>query len=351
MPTPDLELLQQAVRAVGRTTGLPVRSVETTEAPPGDQETGVRVVFEPDGRSYRYAPETRRIDRLAALGLVQGRPAAGDAPRLLVAPYLSARLAERCREFGLEYIDAAGNAYLHRPGLTVLVAGQRPSADQRDAAGPRPGVGGAAALRVTFALLCWPALVSAPYREIVRVAGVALGVAGNVLADLEARGYLTSGRRRGRRRLVDPARLLEEWVINYPLKLRPRLHGARFAAGARDWWREVDLTRYGALWGGEVAADHLTGHLKPAIQTVYIPPQVRAEQMMRLVMDYRLRADPEGDLEVLDAFWNFAPDPTWADLVPPILVYADLVASLDPRNLEVARLVKEQFIDRALRPA
>ena len=36
------------------------------------------------------------------------------------------------------------------------------------------------------------------------------------------------------------------------------------------------------------------------------------------------------------------------DLVPPILVYADLVATLDPRNLEAAKLIREQYIDGAL---
>jgi hypothetical protein len=59
-----------------------------------------------------------------------------------------------------------------------------------------------------------------------------------------------------------------------------------------------------------------------------------------------LRADPEGELEVLDAFWGLPADPAYPDLVPSILIYADLVASVDPRNLEAAKLVKEQFIDR-----
>jgi hypothetical protein len=47
-------------------------------------------------------------------------------------------------------------------------------------------------------------------------------------------------------------------------------------------------------------------------------------------------------------FWNFPADPATPDVAPPILVYADLAATLDPRNLEAAKLVREQYIDRAL---
>jgi hypothetical protein len=66
------------------------------------------------------------------------------------------------------------------------------------------------------------------------------------------------------------------------------------------------------------------------------------------VAKHRLRADPEGNIEILDMFWDFPTEPTMPDVVPPILVYADLVLTLDPRNMEVARLIREKYIDRAL---
>jgi hypothetical protein len=66
------------------------------------------------------------------------------------------------------------------------------------------------------------------------------------------------------------------------------------------------------------------------------------------VADHRLRADPNGNVQILDAFWNLPDDPEHPDVAPPILVYADLVATLDPRNLETAKLLRERFIDHAL---
>ena len=68
-----------------------------------------------------------------------------------------------------------------------------------------------------------------------------------------------------------------------------------------------------------------------------------------LVKQHRLRADPQGTIEILDAFWNFQLEGPQPDLVPPLLVYADLMATLDPRNLEVAKRIREQHIDHALR--
>lgn len=60
---------------------------------------------------------------------------------------------------------------------------------------------------------------------------------------------------------------------------------------------------------------------------------------------HRLRADYAGNVEILDAFWDFPPDANRKDVTPPILVYADLIATLDPRNLEIARDIRAKFID------
>ena len=58
----------------------------------------------------------------------------------------------------------------------------------------------------------------------------------------------------------------------------------------------------------------------------------------------RLRPDAEGDIEILDAFWGFDNEQPMAQTVPPLLAYADLIATLDPRNLEVAKLIHDQYL-------
>ena len=290
--------------------------------------------------------EVKHVDRATTLATLKERLAPFDGAGILIAPYLTPELAERCRQLDLQFMDAAGNAYVRAPGLYVFIKGEK-RPPHVTPIGAR-GAGTATAVRVVFALLCRPDLLNAPYREIVDATGVALGTVGAVLIDLETRGYITPGTRRRNRRMLQPKRLLEEWVTNFPIKLRRKLNPRRFRAPDPNWWKATQLPE-GAYWGGEVAADRLTGYLKPETFTIYVDPGQGREILTALVVANRLRADPKGEVEVLDTFWRFELGPRYPDLVPPVLIYADLMATLDPRNLQVAKLVRERFIDDAPR--
>lgn len=343
---PLADLIQRALHALQRTTGLTARVAPKVDRPP---DRRLFVEIDVDGHTHRYVAELKRIDRFVTLGAVKNQMDHYDEPGLLIAPRITPEIAERCRELDIPFIDTAGNAYLRAPGLLVFVKGQRLLDDDIPNGGGRPRAGTATALRVIFALLCKPELLNAPYREIVRAAGVALGAIGWVFLDLNDRGYTTGGRHKDQRRIVEPERLFEEWVTNYPIRLRPKLNPKRFRAATLDWWRQLDATEYGAMWGGEVAADKLTRYLRPATFTLYVRPSSDREALTRLVAANRLRADPHGDIEIIEAFWNLPPNKDHPDIVPPILVYADLVATLDPRNLQTAKLIRERYIDHALR--
>jgi len=344
------KLLEDALEAFIRATGLhaAIRADEPKTAE-GRYPDAVIEVGGP-GKPLRLATKIKAIDRAIALTTAKQQLEALGKPGLLVTPYLTAELAAYCRTaLDLQFMDTAGNAYLRAPGLYIFIRGERPRGGVGRAAGTRGG-GTATALRVVFALLCAPELLNAPYRDIVRAAGVALGGVGWVFFDLHGRGYVLGGQRTRDRRLVESGRLVEEWVTNYPIRLRPRLNPLRFGVADPCWWQKTRLPE-GAFWGGEVAAAKLTEHLNPAAYTIYIDPGKRREGIGQLVRRHRLRADPNGQIEILDAFWNFPQRAKQPDLVPPLLVYADLLATLDPRNLEIARRIREEHVDHALRPA
>src|SRR5712691_5158932 len=351
LPHNAIDLLQRACDALRRTTGLEGRLVSTQVAGQDGQGADAVIEIVADGKRYRYVVALKQVDRFATLGMVKHQLERYDQPGLLVAPYITPDVAKRCRELHIPFIDTAGNVYLHELGLLVFVQGQRTRIADIPGADTMPRAGTATALRVIFVLLCRQELLNAPYREIVRTAGVALGAVGWVFYDLQRRGYTTSGTRKGDRRLLEPQRLCEEWVTNYPMRLRPKLHPKRFRAVTPDWWQRVDVTTYGAQWGGEVAAEKLTGYLKPGTVTLYVRPGTDRENVTQLVVQHRLRADPQGDIELLDLFWDVPTGPEHPDIVPPILVYADLVATHDPRNLDAARLLYDRKIAHALRQA
>lgn len=347
----DRKILDCALKALERTTGIHGQVVARELSNGQGYRAVAHVDIEANGQRHPYVAEIKRVDRFAILSEIkhQGALYQEDTPLLLVAPRITTEAAEKCRELDLQFIDATGNAYLRGPGLYVLVKGQRPIAGEDflliGQEGKRAGT--AAHLRVIFALLCKPELLNAPYREIAQVAGVALGTIGDVFNDLKDRGFTTGGKRKGDRVMLERKKLIDEWTTTYPITLRPKLNPRRFKAPKSDWWKALDITQYGAQWGAELAAGKLTGYLRPGTVTIYLHKEQFQHNLTSLVAENRLRPDREGDIEILDAFWDFHDEQPQAHTVPPLLACADLIATLDPRNLEVAKLIHDQYLAAA----
>ena len=63
----------------------------------------------------------------------------------------------------------------------------------------------------------------------------------------------------------------------------------------------------------------------------------------KLIIENRLRKNIAGDVEILKSFWELEHEFIDMGAVPPLLVYADLVATGDHRNLEIAaRIFRSQ---------
>jgi len=344
----EQNILDRALEALVRTTGIHGQVIEREQRNEQGDRADAIVEIETNGQCYPYVAEIKRVDRFAILKEIKYRcDRYGHALQpLLVAPRITAETAEKCREFDLQFIDAAGNAYLRGPGLYVLVKGQRPIEGQDFLLTGQEGkrAGTATHLRVIFALLGKPELLNAPYRDIAQVAGVALGTIGWVFNDLANRGFATGGKRKGDRVMLERKKLIDEWITTYPIKLRPKIKPRRFKAPKPDWWKEIDITQYGAQWGAEVAAEKLTGYLRPNTVTIYLHKEKEQRNLTKLVAENRLRPDMEGDVEILDAFWDFHDEQPITQTVPPLLAYADLIATFDPRNLEAGKLIYDKYL-------
>ncbi len=78
-------------------------------------------------------------------------------------------------------------------------------------------------------------------------------------------------------------------------------------------------------------------------QTLYVRPIDRKDLVFQLVRHQRLRADPTGPIEVLDAFWDLGAPIGNETTAPLLLIYADLMSTRDPRNVQTAALVRAQM--------
>jgi hypothetical protein len=262
-------------------------------------------------------------------------------PVVLVVPYVSSQQGEKLRQHDIQYLDTAGNAYLHTVDRSffILVSGQRqPLAEpptQHRAFQP-------AGVQLLYHLLSTPALLQASYRAMAEQAQVALGSVSILLRSLQQLGLLRE--ELGRRRWTDPAQVLRRWVDAYGEVVRPRLANQRYRwldpGVARQGWQDLPLGP-NMIWGGEPAAHLLLdGYLLPEYFTLYTTAS-RAEVMQRL----RLVPDAHGKVEVLrpmDTIFHL--DRPQLQTVHPLLAYADLIITTDPRNREVAQLLHEQYL-------
>ncbi|MDO9263290.1 MAG: type IV toxin-antitoxin system AbiEi family antitoxin, partial [Desulfosalsimonadaceae bacterium] len=245
-------------------------------------------------------------------------------------------MAERLRALNLAFIDTAGNAYINDPPLFIYIAGRK----KKDV--PEKNIIGRAfrptGLKVIFALLCQPELVNAPYRDIVKVTLVAQGTVGWVMADLKQQNYLTDRGEYGRK-LINVGKLLDMWVETYARELRPRLFIGKYETKKIDWWKTVDWRQTNACIGAEPAAAVLTDYIKPATITIYGP-----EGINPFLLTHHLKKDPTGNVELFKKFWEFDYPWDYEGIAPPLLVYADLIATGNDRNAEAARIIYDKFI-------
>ena len=318
-----------------------------------EKATGLKTTFQ-----YEHIDENRYFDGLvriecqdmqwlfavdAKTGVTRTTAALAKAEQkrlqedlLLIAQYITPPISDQMKEIDLFFMDAAGNAYINKPPLYVYIKGNKPPQDLKAAATRRLLKAGG--LKIVFTLLNNPNLVNRPYREIADATDTALGTVGWIFWDLKGMGFLLEMGKR-KRKMIDVQTLLKKWVESYPQQLRPKLVIERFKADTPRWWEKVDIMDYGACWGGEVAAAKLTKRLKPEKVIIYAndPPG-------KLIIEKKLRKAADGDIEILKPFWKF--DHEFADqgIVPPLLIYTDLMATGDTRNIETAGIIYDKYL-------
>ena len=244
---------------------------------------------------------------------------------------------------GFNYLEAAGNCFIHKDGLLFFINDQvvapyrRPKDDT-----PWKQAG----LKLIFALLSQPDLLNGTYRQMAQAAKIALGAIGHLLNELKQEGFIQEGVKGGQPYLfIDHKdQLINKWVALFPVMVKPKLEQGRFRfldQKAQHFWKTLPAENF--YWGGEPAGAMLTGFLQPELLTIYTAaPKAQIMKQLKLV------PDPNGPVQLMDIFWDettIAMPQQSPKTVPPLLAYAELITSLDSRNRETAERIKEQYLD------
>jgi len=254
--------------------------------------------------------------------------------RMLLTEYAGGLLAEKLVKNGIEFVDAAGNCFLKLPQHTYLIINQRKPVPTATAQ-PTGRAFSPTGLKLLFALLADDKVLQNNYRELQRRSGVSLGAIGYIIMDLKAQGFLLEAD--GGFKLVNRAKLIERWSEAYREKLRPKLHVRRFKTLINLNSQLQLLHGESTAWGGEAGAYLLDKYLLPETFSIY-----GWENLNRVIAKAKLTPAPDGNVEIINAFW---PQPeTPAMTVPPLLIYADLITSGDSRNLEAANRILQKYL-------
>lgn len=329
--------LYKATTALENNTGIQSLFLDKST----DDQVQLQLIKEGSRQSYTVYVERQptRAQLAVLISSFQKKKGVQHTKLLIVSRFVSPTLAEFLKSNHCNFIDTVGNAYVNFDSVFVYITGfKRPpvqTATKPSRAFQTTG------LKLIFNLLCHPEeLINRNYRDLSDLTGVSLGSIGWIINDLKEAGYLGIDGS-NKRRWLNKNDLIKRWVVAYAEKLRPKLMLGYYRSLQEGWQDDLDISAYGAQWGGELAADQLTHYLKPELSTVYIE-----DQLGKLVLMNGLKEVSEKkhrNVEVLQKFWRFEnhDNPKYT---PALLVYADLIASGDSRNLETADIIFEGYL-------
>lgn len=248
---------------------------------------------------------------------------------LVVGPQISSRTATALRAARIDYIDTAGNAHLDFGPVLIDIRGRDNPTLAPDRRSSDTNLFSARRMQVVFALLTWPDLVDQPVRTIAHVAGTSVGIAQSALEGMREADYLIGQALHRRDELVDL------WSAAYRTTLVPKIREASYQGDVSGWDPPP-----GHLVSGESAVGAIR---HPQTLTVY----VTIFDPLEAIRSGWQKSD-HANIEVRQKFWNEPPssDPpepygAFAEsAAPPLMVYADLLASREPRQIEVAAALR-----------
>lgn len=258
---------------------------------------------------------------------------------MVIADRIYPNIKDQLREEGINYLDGAGNIYLKHSGQFIWLDGKK---DENPVKPTTNRAFTKAGLKVVFHLLNDRDAINLTYRELAEQTGVALGNITYIIDGLKELGFILKVNA-DTKILIKKRDLFERWIEGYGTILKPSLLLGRFnlTDNIKYWqhyiYNEDNYPHY--ILGGEPAAAELTdGYLVPDLITVYTDLSI-----VEMTINWRIMKDKNGKLFVYEKFWK-KDAATKKFVAHPMLVYADLLLTNDPRCLETAKLIFNQYL-------
>ncbi|HLP47223.1 MAG TPA: type IV toxin-antitoxin system AbiEi family antitoxin [Candidatus Kapabacteria bacterium] len=287
----------------------------------------------------------RRNLRPSTMSLLESRfNTVNSQFKMLLSDYISPPIADTLRMKKIWFIDEAGNIYIEVPGKIFIFNTNNKKIEIEKRHPLVSQVNG----KLFFYLLKNGPQLKSGYRGIAAKSMVSLGKVSQTLAELKRRKIIkimTDGVC-----ILESLKLLELWVQIYLEKIKPQLFKGKFKWPYGPDFSNIDRvsaqlkTAIGI--GGERAAELYTGYLKPAFMDLWVPEIYMAE----FVKQVKLLESREGTIRLYTLFSDDILNSDESNegillkKLHPLVVYADLLETSDPRCIETAHLIKEKYL-------
>ncbi|CAN5279827.1 type IV toxin-antitoxin system AbiEi family antitoxin [soil metagenome] len=299
----------------------------------------IKFLFDNKEITKKYDVEIYKKPHSSLIGQLALKQRQTSDKIVFITEYVPPKFADKLRELDIAFFDANGNAYFNDSEFYIFV-----NSHGRNTEIKKPNTNlifQPSGLQLLFVLLSLPDSENKTYRELAEMSGISLGSVSDVMNALKIDDYLV--RKKDSRILFRKDELLKRWVQGFAETLRHKLLERQYESENIDWWKETDLTEIKGCWSGEIAADMMTGYLNPTKPLIYAKSLFFP--VRRLAKEYKLRKADKGNIKIRQKFWNF----NQSDIIaPPLLVYADLLATAESRNIEAAQIIYDEHLARLI---
>lgn len=253
--------------------------------------------------------------------------------KIIIADYLTKSTTEELKKNGVNYLDAAGNAFIKTDDIFIAVEGRKSKLKKNT---NQSRAFQEAGLKLLLLLLSNPESLQLTYRELVERTGIGLGSVSNIFKELEANHYLL--RTKNRRVLKNKDEIIQRWVVAYNELLKPRIFRTKMRALDKNSTtiNALDKSDLKLYFGGEPGGQLLTGNLKPKDYIIYTN-----EELSMIAKELKLIPDKAGNVELYNMFWSDNLNLKIDNTAPPLVVYADLMGTWNERNIEIAKQINK----------
>lgn len=256
---------------------------------------------------------------------------------ILIADYITTNAMELLRAVNISYIDTVGNMFIASERMYIFIQTNKTN---REKLQTRNRAFGKAGLKVVYQLLVNPDYLNKPYRFIGEEAKVTIDTVGKVIHDLLKKKLIIRSSQK-KYQFIDRKKIFEEWVTGFNRMLEPTLKKQRYRSlNEKTKIENLILPQY-TYWAGTIAAGILTDYLITNDKTLYT--SLPFHEIMKKL---KIIPDEEGGITLIESFWKN--DEKLKNTINPIIVYAELISSADPRKVEVANKIYKKYVENNL---